>query len=815
MSTRGDFFLILKIRINYFFFLYFRLVDNMKLSDFHHYIGTCTCRQHTFRWTVLISLFVFLLCISTIHANNPSSDKKSDDSDKETSNSNIQGMKNDNIPQVDETIIDSPDNQRKNPILNEKNNEQKVIINNDNFEHNKENVKIDNIIAENLNIENNRKEKTNFEKNNDFVKENKNDYVVVNDKKTENKDIVEDKIQQPVPSHIHGTENQIKEKNVENKQDDILTENIKKPGPTEQIHKNDKEELDPHAQQLPSSEKGEGFQSGAIGSNIQSDKEGGSQEDKKQTETSQDILTDNKQLDPSQSKLPSENKKIEEVETKTNFDATKTEEEFQKWLDERVVKVETEKEEVKLKSPVTKSDEPIVQKEESSDSTGKFAGSSSSTNIVSDLSSTSNFNPSTSTRISSSKHVQNDQHANTINDLSSNPLYKEIQIEKIEEKTEMDAVNSEDLSMKEILNENGFWSSQMRESVEVEKKKDDRPSTSRGGKDVVEILQNDDDDDEDRHDRFTGESEITNDEVFVQGDSQQEESLRRLNENLLKQLNPKVYEQLKPQFEKQFQQVMQKLKQAKLGEKDLMGKTKTKGEMYTKGKLHDNDNQERQIKYTGNKVKESYNQQPDDEQGQKQEAVDKWSDLIKQNPSNDQKDIGDTQNTGDWWNTVREEPLYDLTDGKEEYIKNFYKEKYPDSYTQPRKHVIEDFPLIINEKRLNMNIVDKISRSFNGIQKKEAIVYKPNKEGTIRAQVYLMTIEPSGEISVDVKQYFQPYVPPKLVSQNRKLEDVEEMSVEGEVLIINRSKSQPYTNISLWRIHTRYTCTIQVIPSLK
>lgn len=791
----------------------------MKLSDFHHYIGTCTCRQHTFRWTVLISLFVFLLCISTIHANNPSSDEKSDDSDKETSNANIQGMKNDNIPQVDETIIDSPDNQRKNPILNEKNNEQKVIINNENFEHNKENVKIDNIIAENLNIENNRKEKTNFEKNNDFVKENKNDYVVVNDKKTENKDIVEDKIQQPVPSHIHGTENQIKEKNVENKQDDILTENIKKPGPTEQIHKNDKEELDPHAQQLPSSEKGEGFQSGAIGSNIQSDKEGGSQEDKKQTETSQDILTDNKQLDPSQSKLPSENKKIEEVETKTNFDATKTEEEFQKWLDERVVKVETEKEEVKLKSPVTKSDEPIVQKEESSDSTGKFAGSSSSTNIVSDLSSTSNFNPSTSTRISSSKHVQNDQHANTINDLSSNPLYKEIQIEKIEEKTEMDAVNSEDLSMKEILNENGFWSSQMRESVEVEKKKDDRPSTSRGGKDVVEILQNDDedgdDDDEDRHDRFTGESEITNDEVFVQGDSQQEESLRRLNENLLKQLNPKVYEQLKPQFEKQFQQVMQKLKQAKLGEKDLMGKTKTKGEMYTKGKLHDNDNQERQIKYTGNKVKESYNQQPDDEQGQKQEAVDKWSDLIKQNPSNDQKDIDDMQNTGDWWNTVREEPLYDLTDGKEEYIKNFYKEKYPDSYTQPRKHVIEDFPLIINEKRLNMNIVDKISRSFNGIQKKEAIVYKPNKEGTIRAQVYLMTIEPSGEISVDVKQYFQPYVPPKLISQNRKLEDVEEMSVEGEVLIINRSKSQPYTNISLWRIHTRYTCTIQVIPSLK
>lgn len=791
----------------------------MKLSAFHHYIGTCTCRQHTFRWTVLISLFVFLLCISTIHANNPSSDKKSDDSDKETSNANIQGMKNDNIPQVDETIIDSPDNQRKNPILNEKNNEQKVIINNDNFEHNKENVKIDNIIAENLNIENNRKEKTNFEKNNDFVKENKNDFVVVNDKKTENKDIVEDKIQQPVPSHIHGTENQIKEKYVENKQDDILTENIKKPGPTEQIHKNDKEELDPHAQQLPSSEKGEGFQSGAIGSNIQSDKEGGSQEDKKQTETSQDILTDNKQLDPSQSKLQSENKKIEEVETKTNFDATKTEEEFQKWLDERVVKVETEKEEVKLKSPVTKSDEPIVQKEESSDSTGKFAGSSSSTNIVSDLSSTSNFNPSTSTRISSSKHVQNDQHANTINDLSSNPLYKEIQIEKIEEKTEMDAVNSEDLSMKEILNENGFWSSQMRESVEVEKKKDDRPSTSRGGKDVVEILQNDDedgdDDDEDRHDRFTGESEITNDEVFVQGDSQQEESLRRLNENLLKQLNPKVYEQLKPQFEKQFQQVMQKLKQAKLGEKDLMGKTKTKGEMYTKGKLHDNDNQERQIKYTGNKVKESYNQQPDDEQGQKQEAVDKWSDLIKQNPSNDQKDIDDMQNTGDWWNTVREEPLYDLTDGKEEYIKNFYKEKYPDSYTQPRKHVIEDFPLIINEKRLNMNIVDKISRSFNGIQKKEAIVYKPNKEGTIRAQVYLMTIEPSGEISVDVKQYFQPYVPPKLVSQNRKLEDVEEMSVEGEVLIINRSKSQPYTNISLWRIHTRYTCTIQVIPSLK
>jgi hypothetical protein len=46
--------------------------------------------------------------------------------------------------------------------------------------------------------------------------------------------------------------------------------------------------------------------------------------------------------------------------------------------------------------------------------------------------------------------------------------------------------------------------------------------------------------------------------------------------------------------------------------------------------------------------------------------VDKWSDLIKQNPTNAQKDIDDAQNTGDWWNTVREEPLYDLTDGKQE-----------------------------------------------------------------------------------------------------------------------------------------------------
>jgi hypothetical protein len=53
--------------------------------------------------------------------------------------------------------------------------------------------------------------------------------------------------------------------------------------------------------------------------------------------------------------------------------------------------------------------------------------------------------------------------------------------------------------------------------------------------------------------------------------------------------------------------------------------------------------------------------------------------LIKQNPTNAQKDIDDAQNTGDWWNTVREEPLYDLTDGKQEYIKNFYKDKYPDS----------------------------------------------------------------------------------------------------------------------------------------
>jgi hypothetical protein len=41
-------------------------------------------------------------------------------------------------------------------------------------------------------------------------------------------------------------------------------------------------------------------------------------------------------------------------------------------------------------------------------------------------------------------------------------------MEEYEEKTEMDAVNSEDLSV------NGIWSSQMRESVEVEMKKDDR-----------------------------------------------------------------------------------------------------------------------------------------------------------------------------------------------------------------------------------------------------------------------------------------------------------------------------------------------------
>jgi hypothetical protein len=47
---------------------------------------------------------------------------------------------------------------------------------------------------------------------------------------------------------------------------------------------------------------------------------------------------------------------------------------------------------------------------------------------------------------------------------------------------------------------------------------------------LVEILQNDDDDDDDT---LTGEAEIANDEVFVQDDLQQEQSLRKLNENLL------------------------------------------------------------------------------------------------------------------------------------------------------------------------------------------------------------------------------------------------------------------------------------------
>jgi hypothetical protein len=70
-----------------------------------------------------------------------------------------------------------------------------------------------------------------------------------------------------------------------------------------------------------------------------------------------------------------------------------------------------------------------------------------------------------------------------------------------------------------------------------------------------------------------------------------------------------------------------------------MGKSKTKGEMYAKGKLDSNNYLEGQMKYTENVVEESYDQQPDEEQGPKQEAVDKWSDLIKQNPTNAQKDI--------------------------------------------------------------------------------------------------------------------------------------------------------------------------------
>ncbi|XP_052105455.1 protein sel-1 homolog 1-like isoform X2 [Mytilus californianus] len=258
----------------------------------------------------------------------------------------------------------------------------------------------------------------------------------------------------------------------------------------------------------------------------------------------------------------------------------------------------------------------------------------------------------------------------------------------------------------------------------------------------------------------------------------EEEKLQNLNEQLLKKINPQAFEQLKPIFEKQFKEALKTLNQRKQPNTDQVDETgKTKDEKYHRDNMNVVVDQEK-LKHFDKKVKEAYKQKATETYAQIQETLKTWK-ATKESIKDKQIEA----NPVDWRTAYYDMPVFDLMEGRQEYIKTFYQNKYPESYTQPRKYTMDDFPKIINEKRLNMDLVDQISRSINGNKKREAIIYRPNKEGTVRGQVYQMTIEPSGEITTEVKQYIQPGSPPQLVSQNQKLEDiyVQEKQAKEEV----------------------------------
>ena len=71
-----------------------------------------------------------------------------------------------------------------------------------------------------------------------------------------------------------------------------------------------------------------------------------------------------------------------------------------------------------------------------------------------------------------------------------------------------------------------------------------------------------------------------------------------------------------------------------------------------------------------------------------------------------------------------------------------------------------------------MELVDKITKRLNGNKRMETIIYKPNKDGTVRGQTYILAIQPTGEITVQVKDYIQPGSPVQLETNYRTLDDI-------------------------------------------
>lgn len=241
-----------------------------------------------------------------------------------------------------------------------------------------------------------------------------------------------------------------------------------------------------------------------------------------------------------------------------------------------------------------------------------------------------------------------------------------------------------------------------------------------------------------------------------------EETMHMLNEELLKQINPQAYEQLKPQTAKHFQKVLQKTQTVL---KDQALKQLFQNEYYES----DKHNEEMTGKYD-EKDQGTIEDQNAKSPSKPQHTLYQWEDNRDSDPMSVQKHS--ESQLEDWWSAAQEEPQHDLIAGREEYIKNFYKYKYPDSYTQSRKYTASDFPAVINERRVNMELVDKITKRLNGNKRMETIIYKPNKDGTVRGQTYILAIQPTGEITVQVKDYIQPGSPVQLETNYRTLDDI-------------------------------------------
>ncbi|XP_063420549.1 myb-like protein V [Mytilus trossulus] len=516
-------------------------------------------------------------------------------------------------------------------------------------------------------------------------------------------------------------------------------------------HKNDKEDTGPNSKPGPSSEKGEGFPASAIGTNDHADNKierSGSNDNRKPEENvnqanNEKMLEKDNDVNKVTGDQPTN---LEEVELKKNVEDTLSEEDYDQWLNDHSIE------------SMTESAESGSEPEDGTDTAGKVDahGSFSSTNIVGDLSSTSKYNPSSTSN----------KHAQTKSDDLPHKTVRQDQIADVKRNAEKNNIPSaqdngdgNDANEWEKQRRNGKWPSHLKmdESLELETQKDDG-STKESDK------------------------EIDLDNVMASQDSRQpmesqQEKLQNLNEQLLKKINPEAFEQLKPVFEKQFKEALKTLSQRKQSVEEVEEARKTQHKKHLRDNMNVVVDQE-ELKHFDKKVKEAYEQKATQTYTQIQETLKTWK-ATQESKKEKQAEV----KAVDWRSNYYDMPVFDLMEGRQEYIKTYYKLKYPESYTKPRKYTMEDFPKIINEKRLNMDEVDQISRSINGNKKREVVIYKPNKEGTVRGQVYQMTIEPSGEITTEVKQYIQPGSPPQLVSQNQKLEDIYVQEKEAKEVV--------------------------------